>query len=73
MQESQFARDFPHVHKWVFGRGWIELGASGQVRSFARALDEGGMVWEGRRKYDTIEDALREMDNGIAQWLGEQS
>jgi len=73
VQKSQFACAFPNVHKWLREGGWIELGASGQLSSFARALDEGGMVWEGKRRYSTIENALKDMDKGIAQWLREQS
>jgi len=37
----------------------------------ARALDEGGMVWEGKTKYKSIDDLLDDLEAGIAQWLEE--
>jgi hypothetical protein len=38
---------YPHIARWVTAHGWIEIGSDGYSRSFVRALDEGGMVWEG--------------------------
>ena len=35
----------------------------------ARALDEGGVVWEG--KCTTLEKALESLDKGIAEWCEE--
>lgn len=49
----------------------IEIGQSGGLRSFVRALDEGGMVWEGKIKYRTMDEALQALKNGIAEWTGE--
>jgi hypothetical protein len=34
----------------------------------ARALDEGGMVWEGKACYTDLEELLRDLDEGIARW-----
>jgi len=39
---------FPHLTAWVKMHGWIEIGYDDYQRSFIRALDSGGMVWEGR-------------------------
>jgi hypothetical protein len=38
---------YPQIARWVTAHGWIEIGSDGYSRSFVRALDEGGMVWEG--------------------------
>ena len=38
---------FPHLREWVTTHGWIEIGYDDYHRSFIRALDSGGMVWEG--------------------------
>ncbi|HLL47357.1 MAG TPA: hypothetical protein VK399_11650 [Longimicrobiaceae bacterium] len=46
--------------------GWIEIGRDDFSRSFVRALDIGGMVWEGAEEYDSLDDALRALDDGIA-------
>ena len=60
---------YPNVNAWVFGGGWIEIGHEVRNGSFARALDEGGQIWEGKRKYSSLEDALKDLDWGIARWL----
>ena len=40
-------------------------------RSFIRALDSGGMVWEGSIEYATLESALQALDEGLAAWMKE--
>jgi hypothetical protein len=52
----------------VFGGGWIEIGETDERNSFIRALNEGGMVFEGKREYLTFDEALQALDEGIAQW-----
>ena len=49
----------------------IEIGYDGNQRSFIRALDSGGMVWEGSMEYATIESALPELDDALAAWMKE--
>jgi hypothetical protein len=51
--------------------GWIEVGRDDCNRSFLRALDIGGLVWEGDAEYPSLDQALRALDNGIAEWLAE--
>jgi len=38
-------------------------------RSFIRALDSGGMVWEGSMVYATLESALQALDDALATWM----
>ena len=40
-------------------------------RAFVRALDEGGLVWEGAATYATIDDALQDLDAALAAWMRE--
>jgi hypothetical protein len=42
------------------GYGWIDIGHDDMSQSFVRALDEGGLVWEGQEDYATLDDALRD-------------
>jgi hypothetical protein len=56
-----------HVAAWVYERGWIEIGADEYSRSFIRVLDEGGMVWEGKTSYPSLDAALRAADSALAQ------
>lgn len=62
---------YPHVARWVKEQGWIEMGQDDFSHSFVRALDIGGMVWEGAPSYLSVDDALRALDAGIAAWLRE--
>ena len=39
---------YPTVASRVMEYGWLEIGQDHMSRSFIRALDEGGMVWEGQ-------------------------
>jgi hypothetical protein len=41
------------------------------TRSFVRALDEGGMIWKGESRYESIDYALKALDQGIAEWMEE--
>ena len=42
-------------------------------RSFVRALNIGGMVWEGQEQsaYATIDEMLRALEAALAEWLRE--
>ena len=60
---------YQHLARWVTTQGWIELGQNEQSRSFVRALDEGGLVWEGDESYATVDEALRAADLALAEWL----
>lgn len=52
--------------------GWIEIGQDAMSQSFIRALDEGGLVWEGQRDYPTLDAALQDLETGLAAWMQEQ-
>lgn len=63
-----FETSYPDLASWVMGGGWVELGQTDCTRSMVRALDEGGMVWEGKERYQNLDDLLRDLNEGIAQW-----
>jgi hypothetical protein len=63
---------YPHIARWVTAHGCIEIGSDGYSRSFVRALDEGGMVWEGAETYPSLDAPLRGLDSALQQWLHEQ-
>jgi hypothetical protein len=65
-------RAHPHLARWVTAHGWIEIGSDGYSPSFVRALDEGGMVWEGAETYPSLDAALRALDSALQQWPHEQ-
>ena len=70
-QPDSFAKVYPHIVEWVLGGGWIEVGHTDYSHSFIRALDEGGMVFEGNSSYPTLDAALQALDAGIKAWLAE--
>jgi hypothetical protein len=37
--------------------------------SFIRVLDEGGLVWESDKPYTSIDQALTDAEQAIAEWL----
>jgi hypothetical protein len=67
--KSAFEEAYPNTSLWVRSRGWIEIGRNGHRQSFIRALDEGGMVWEGDRRYGSLDDALRDLEAGLSEWV----
>jgi hypothetical protein len=61
---------YPHLSAWVQD-GWVEIGRDDYSRSFVRALDIGGMIWEGEVEYPSLDAALQALDAGIAAWIAE--
>jgi hypothetical protein len=70
---DDFAHCYPNANRFIFERGWIEVGSDEYSRSFIRALDPGGLVWEGTQIYDTLDDALADLERGLARWLKEMT
>jgi hypothetical protein len=69
---AAFAQAYPHLSRWVQGYGWIEVGQDHYSRSLVRVLDEGGMIWESATRYTSLDEALREAEEAVAQWMREQ-
>jgi hypothetical protein len=72
-QVGSFERAFPHITRWINTHGWIEIGQIDGMSSFIMALDEGGLVWEGKRKYETLGEAFQALEQGLSDWIEEQS
>ncbi len=68
---GSFEDKYPKLSSWIENRDWLEIGYTEMSRSFIRVLDEGGMVWERKAEYQTIDDALEDAERGIQRWLGE--
>jgi hypothetical protein len=63
---------YPHLWRWLTEVGTVEIGPRHQTRSFIRVLDEGGMIWKGRRSYRSLDTALADADAGVAKWMKKQ-
>ena len=71
---TSFEQTYPHIAVWVDGGGWIEIGYDEGPLGFLRALDIGGLIWEsGGKKYKTLDDAFRDLDKALADWMGDKS
>ena len=72
LAKSDLERAFPAIADWVNERGWVEIGFKDDFSgAFVRALDAGGMVWEGKFSYPSLDAALRDLENGIKNWVKE--
>ncbi len=62
---------YPHTAYFVEAIGWIEIGSDedSPLTSFIRALDAGGLVWEGKDEYQTLDAAFQDLEQGIAEWM----
>lgn len=67
---NKFAGKYPNIAEWVED-GILEIGRGEWGNSFIRVIDEGGIVWEGKRKYTTLDEALLDAEKAIAGWLKE--
>jgi hypothetical protein len=68
-----FKKRFPVLSKWVLESGWIEVGRQKNSGFVARALDDGGMVFEDD-KVDTLAEALVALEEGLTERLeGEEA
>jgi hypothetical protein len=68
-ERPSLGSSFPTAARWASGYGWVEFGIDGRGRPFARALDEGGQVWEGEGNYTTLDQALVDMEEGLARFM----
>ena len=58
-------RRFPALAMWVQEGGWIEVGRRKEARFVARALDDGGVVFENNSS-STLAEALAALEEGLA-------
>ena len=71
--DGAFEVRYPALTRWVQGAGWLEMGRVDWSRSLIRALDEGGLIWEGGETAPSISAALAEAETTLAAWFRENS
>ena len=67
---SSFEAAFPNITRWVKESGTVEIGHDPHTDSFIRAIDEGGMPWSGKSRYETVDDAFQDLEQGISATIG---
>lgn len=62
---------YPNLTYFIEHIGRVEIGHNDEtpLNSFVRAINAGGLVWERKDQYDTLEEALQDVENGIEVWL----
>jgi hypothetical protein len=63
---------YPTIARWASGYGRVEFGIDGLDRPFVRALDEGGTVWEGEARYESLDEAIGDLEQRLARLMEEQ-
>lgn len=68
---ASFDTLYPNIAYFVDVIGWIELGHDNDspLTSLIRAFDPGGMSWEGKDSYKTLDDAFQDLEQALAEWF----
>jgi hypothetical protein len=69
--EGSFEETYPNITAWVRKHGWIEVGEDDNRTSFVRGLDIGGLIWESRENYETVDEALQVLEAELRKWMEE--
>ncbi len=72
-ETPSFAALYPSIAWFVESQGYITLGRDEDSFDpvFVRALDMGGIVWEGKYEYKSVDNALRALEKGLDKWSKE--
>lgn len=62
----------PNLWRWISEFGTLAIGPCHQTGSFIRVLDEGGLVWKGRRSYRSLDAALADAEAGVTRWMRDE-
>jgi hypothetical protein len=68
---NSFDDTYPNITYWVESLGWIEVGQDEYSTSMVRALNEGGLVWEGNDTYETLDEAMQALETALGECIKE--
>jgi len=68
---NSFDETYPNITYWVGSFGWIEVGQDEYSTSVVRALNEGGLVWEGDDYYESLDEAMKALEAALAKSIKE--
>ena len=71
MPMTNFSSTYPNITYWTESCGWIEIGYDNNTDTFIRVLDEGGIVWESKPEYKSIDDALNDLESALGKIIEE--
>lgn len=64
-----FEATYPATARWINEFGRVEIGTAGFTDSFVKAIDRDGICWGGKGEYQSIDEALQDMEKGIKALL----
>jgi hypothetical protein len=68
---NSFDDTYPNITYWVESFGWIEVGQDEYSTSLVRVLDEGGLVWEGKDTYETLDETMQALERALGECIKE--
>jgi hypothetical protein len=68
---NSFDETYPNITYWIASFGWIEVGQDEYSTSMVRALNEGGLVWEGKDTYETLDEAMQALERALGECIKE--
>ena len=71
-EPRSFEATYPAITRWIREFGRVEIGTAGFSDKFVKAIDRDGISWGGKGEYESIDDALRDMENGLKAFLETQ-
>jgi hypothetical protein len=71
---TSFEEAYPNIAHFVDAIGYLVIGHDDDspLTSFIQAMDPGGMVWEGRDAYKTLDEAFADCEKGLGRWMREE-
>jgi hypothetical protein len=70
--KSSFEAAHPNITLWVTDCGTVEIGYDPNTDTFIRVIDEGGLVWSGKSRYENLDAAFQDLEAGLGQILVER-
>ena len=68
---NSFEASYPAIAEWVDSFGWIEIGSDEESDSLIRVLNKGGLIGESEAKHKTLDKALQDCEQALAEWIEE--
>jgi hypothetical protein len=71
---TSFEEVYPNIAHFVDAIGYLTIGHDddSSLTSFIRAIDPGGMVWEGKDADKTLDEAFQDLEQGLERWMREE-
>src|SRR4051794_2292788 len=66
---TTFVETYPSIARWIREGGRIEIGHDRRTDTFAKATRDGDVSWKGEADYRTIDEALKDMERGIRDFM----